>query len=75
MSLYIGHTTLGLGIDSAVININTGTSCELNVMKEYDIQDGHYTNILCGKKDEGRIKECFRKQSEKGKASQKKVWT
>ena len=34
----------------------------LNVMKEYGIQDGHYTNIFCGKKDEGRIKECFRKQ-------------
>ena len=31
-------------------------------MKEYGIQDGHYTNIFCGKKDEGRIKECFRKQ-------------
>ena len=44
MSLYVGHTTLGMGIASAVINFNAGASCVLNVMKEYGIQDGHYTN-------------------------------
>ena len=49
-------------MNSAVINFNTGASRVLNIM-EYGIQDGHYTNIFCGKKDEGRIKECFRKQA------------
>ena len=72
MSLYVGCTTLEMRIDSAVINFNTGASCVLYIMKEYGIQDGHYTNIFCGKKDEGRIKKCFRKQSEKGKASRKR---
>ena len=54
---------LGQLWNSAVINFNTGASCVLNVMKEYGIQDGHYANIFCAKKDEGRIKECFRKQA------------
>ena len=27
MSLYVGRTTLEMGIDSAVINFNTGASC------------------------------------------------
>ena len=57
MSLYVGRTTLGMGIDSAVINFNTGANFVLNVMTEYGIRDGHYTNIFCGKKDEGQIKE------------------
>ena len=70
--VYVGRTTLEMGIDSAVINFNDGASSILNVMKEYGLQDGHYASTFCGKKDEGRIKECFRKQSEKGKASRKR---
>ena len=62
-NLYVGRTTLEMGMNSAVINFNTGASCVLNVMKEYGIQDGHYTNIFCAKKGGGRIKECFRKQA------------
>ena len=58
-----------MGIDSAVINFN-GASSIPNVMKEYGLQ-GHYASIFRGQK-EGRIKECLRKQSEKGKASRKR---
>ena len=53
-----------------MINFNDGASSIPNVMKEYGLQDGHYASIFCGKK-ERRIKECLRKQSEKGKASRK----
>ena len=70
--VYVGRTTLEMGMDSAVINFNNGASSILNVMKEYGLQDGHYASTFCGKIDEGRIKECFRKQSEKGKASRKR---
>ena len=57
----MGRTTLEMGIDSAVINFNAGSSRIIDVMKEYGIQDGYYTNVFCMKKDEERIEECNRK--------------
>ena len=70
--VYVGRTTLEMGVDSAVINFNAGSSRIIDVMKEYGIQDGYYTNVFCCKKDEERIKECNRKHGEKGKASRKR---
>ena len=66
--VYVGRTTLEMGVDSAVINFNAGSSRIIDVMKEYGIQDGYYTNVFCCKKDEERIKECNRKHGEKGRS-------
>ena len=51
--VYVGRTTLEMGIDSAVINFNDGASSILNVMIEYGLQDGHYASTFCGKKKKG----------------------
>ena len=51
--VYVGRTTLEMGIDSAVINFNDGAGSILNVMKEYGLQDGHYASTLWKKKVKG----------------------
>ena len=46
----MGRTTLEMGVDSAVINFNAGSSRIIDVTKDYGIQDGYYTNVFFAKR-------------------------
>ena len=71
--IYVGRSTLEMGVDSAVFNFNFGGSHLFDVLKEYGFQNALYTYTLCRKKDISRIKGSCRKESDKGKASQKRL--
>ena len=62
-----------MGVDSEVIGFNFGASRLLDVLKEYGLQHVLYTKIFCRKKDISIIKESCRKESDKGKASRKRL--
>ena len=62
--VYVRRTTLEMGVDSAVINFNDGANRIPAVIKDYGLREGEFTNIFCMKKDESRIKERNRKESE-----------
>ena len=71
--IYVGRSTLEMGVDSAIISFNFGARRLLDVFREYGLQDALYTNTFCRKKDKSRIKESCRKKSDKGKSSRKRL--
>ena len=71
--IYVGRSTLEMGVDSAIISFNFGAIRLLDVFKEYGLPDALHTNTFCRKKDISRIKESCRKESDKGKSSRKRL--
>ena len=66
------RTTLEIGVDSAIINFNSGATRVIDVMKDYGLAEAYYTKKLCTKKDSHRITESIRKESGKSKTSRKR---
>ena len=48
------RTTLGIGVDSAIINFNSGATRVIDVMKDYGLAEAYYTKLRT-KKDRGRV--------------------
>ena len=71
--VYVGRTTLEMGVHSAIISSNCGASSILDVTREYGLQDGAYVDKFCHKKDELRVKESNHKVCEKGKSARKRL--
>ena len=71
--IYVFRTTLEIGVDSAIINFNSGATRVIDVMKDYGLAQVYYTKKFCTKKDSVRIKESMRKESVKSKTSRKRL--
>ena len=63
--IYVGRSTLEIGVNSPVISYNFGASRLLYVLKEYGLQYALYTNTFCRKKEISRIKESCWKERER----------
>ena len=70
--VYVGRTTLGMGIYSAIIDFNVGAKGLLKVMDEYGLVEGDFCAIFVASRDMNRIKEMNRKSSDCAKHSRKK---
>ena len=59
--VFVGHATLGIGVASAVLKFNDGSSGVLNVLNSLKTESGKFTTEFCGKRDsEGVTKNGFK---------------
>ena len=70
--IYVGRTTLTMGVASAVISFNDGAYGIQNVLKEYGMEVGRYCSDFCMSRDSKRIKEMAPKSSDRTKMSGKR---
>ena len=70
--IYVGRTTLAMGVASAVISFNDGACGILNIMKEYGLEVGKYCSDFCVSCDTKRIKEMDCKSTDHTKRSRKR---
>ena len=71
--VFVGRSTLELGVYSAVIHFNKGCSGLLNVFSKLGIRHGKYRTSFLTENTSKKKKERARKMSEKGKKRRKKL--
>ena len=53
--MFVGRATLEIGVASAVLNFNDGSSGVLNVLNSLKIEPGKFNTEFCGKRDSERV--------------------
>ena len=71
-SVYVGRHVLEMGVASAVLNSNNGTSRMMELLQRMGLTVGYFTRKFCSSKDNVRINSLKRKGSEKGLAYRKR---
>ena len=71
--VYLGKTTLSMGVASAIIGFDEGATGVLNVMTEYCIEIGNLSSDFCLSHDSGRITEMDRKIGANAKMARKRL--
>ena len=69
--IYVGRTTLTMGVSSAIIDFNEGAHGVSKVMKEYGLDEGDCCRKFCISRDLNRIKKMDLKCSESALKSRK----
>ena len=66
-AVYVGKTTLSMGVASAVISFNDGNGGILDAMKNYGLEVGDCCTDFCVQRDASSIKEMERKSCDSAK--------
>ena len=71
--VFVGRVTLEIGVASAVLNFNDGSSRVLNVLNPLKIEPGKFTTEFCGKRDSERVTKMDLKSSDQTKPRRKQL--
>ena len=71
--MLVGRATLEIGVASAVLNFNDGSSRVLNVLNSLKIEPGKFTTEFCGKRDSERVTKMDLKSSDQTKLQRKQL--
>ena len=69
-NIFVGRTTLEMGVNYAILNLNNGSKGLLNVLNYFDLS-GAVTINKGVKRDTTSVKQAIRKLSERGKKGRK----
>ena len=70
--IFVGPYVLEMGVCSAVLSFNSGTSAMLRIFEELGMTSGYYARKFCNMKNENRINKMERKMSVEGKSDRKR---
>ena len=70
--IFIGPYVLEMGVCSAALSFNSGTSAMLRIFEELGMTSDYYTRKYCKMKNEKRINKMERKMSVEGKSDRKR---
>ena len=65
--MFVGCATLEIGVASAVLKFNDGSSGVLNVLNSLKIEPGRFATEFCGKRDSERVTKMDLKSSDQTK--------
>ena len=71
--MFVGCATLEIGVASAVLKFNDGSSGVLNVLNSLKIEPGKFTTEFCGKRDSERVTKMDLKSSDQTKLRRKQL--
>ena len=71
--MFVGRATLEIGVASAVLNFNDGSSGVLNVLNSLKIEPGKLTAEFCGKRDSEHMTKMDLKSSDQTKLRRKQL--
>ena len=71
--MFVGRATFEIGVASAVLNFNDGSSVVLNVLNSLKIEPGKFTTEFCGKRDSERVTKMDLKSSDQTKLWRKQL--
>ena len=71
--MFVGRATLEIGVASAVLNFNDGSSVVLNVLNSLKIEPGKFTTEFCGKRDSDRVTKMDLKSADQSKLQRKQL--
>ena len=72
-TVFVNRQNIELGVNSAILQFNDGTHGIVNVLEQFSIRYGIYTNIGSSKKDETSIRWSSTKSSEARKKNRKRL--
>ena len=71
--MFVGRATLEIGVASAVLSFNDGSSGVLNVLNSLKTETGKFATEFCGKRDNERVKKMDLKSSDQTKLRRKQL--
>ena len=71
-AVFVGRNVLEMGVCSAILNFNSGSSTMIEIITLLGLNPGYFTNVFCEKKDEIRISKMKRKMSDEGLRDRKR---